>query len=176
MKYLSLRRVVLIAMIALAAAELSRGLFNPISFDIFTNCFDGTSAPTSFECEYAPQLMIHTMGGLIFFAGAFILGFRTTRLMNAMSTIGLAVLYIVLQMAVWRFEVSISDNFAALQFQAPETFTQYAYTTLISLDGLLVGLILAELYVLGTLVNRNAIDASKRKEPRQTFSKKKSRK
>lgn len=173
MKYLSFRRVMLIVVITLAAAELSRGIFNPMSYDVFERCFSGELPPTSFECEYAPQIMIQGIGGLVFLAAAIVLGYKSTRFFSAMTALGLSLGYILLQLAMWRFEVSISDNFRQLQFQPPETFHEYLYTALLSLDGLLIGLILALLTVLGYHLNKSAIPASRRHEPRQKFAKRK---
>lgn len=167
MKLINTRRVVLVTVLAVAALEISRGLINPFSFDIFADCISGEQAADSFGCEYAPQVMINGIGSLLMAAFSFAFLYRSTRWVKAVAPAAFGVGFLVLHTLVWRFEVSLSDNFQL--YAGPETVTEYLYLSLLSLDTVLVGLILGLTYVFAGKLNAIALPETGRRAPRDSL-------
>lgn len=168
MKLINVRRVALIVVLAVASVEIARGLINPFSFDIFADCINGSIAPDSFNCEYAPQVMINGLGGLLMFLFSFVFMYKSTRWVKALAPAFFGISLLIFQMAIWRFELSLADNFMITT--GPETITDYLYLVLLSLDGVIVGLAIGALYTLGNVMNRNALPETGRRAPRDSLA------
>lgn len=169
MKYSGIIRLVLVVVLAIASYEMSRGIINPFSYDIFESCISSTAAEPSTACEWGPQVMVNGLAGLIFFFVGTLLLVRGTVLMKILPLAVMSVAYIVLRLAFWRFELQINDNFSGLyQGTGPETFTEYLYLLYVSNNALVMGVILGGFYNVAEAANKVAIEESKRKAPRVT--------
>lgn len=174
MKYSGLTRLLLVVVLAIASYEVSRGIINPFSYDLFDSCINSTSATTSTACEWGPQVMVNGFAGILFFFAGLVLIVRGTKLASTLSLAVMSVAYVVIRLAFWRFDLQLNDNFAALyQGAGPEKFNEYLYLIYVSNSTILMGAILGVFYNIGEKMNLQSVDEAKRKAPRIAFVKRK---
>lgn len=172
MKYSGLTRLVLVIVIAIASYELSRGIINPFSYDLFDSCISATTAEPTTACEWGPQIMVNGLAGLFFFFIGILTLVRGTKLVTILPLAVMSVAYILVRLAFWRFDQQLNDNFAGLyQGAGPETFTEYLYLLYVSNSTVLMGLIIGGFYNIMEATNKLSVDESTRNAPRMIFEK-----
>jgi len=176
MKYGLLRSALITSALGMFSVTLSESIINTFGYDIFASCIDGTALPTDNFCQYGPQVLINALGAIIFFAATIVVFNKNLRKLTtgpvARSAI-LAVLFLILISIIWRLQTGLQDNFQLSR--GPQTILDYLYVGFIATntDTLIAGGLIGFAWWLPGKINENAVDASKRKEPKISFKAKK---
>jgi hypothetical protein len=160
--------LVLGVMVGAGSLEISKGIINTFSYDIFRKCVTGEYEFTSPICQYGPQISINLFAAVIFFFTTWlVMGKLTNMLTSKLGIAVLSVIFFLLLSAFWRILLSLQDNF--LISEGPSRLSEYLYVGFAWLDTVIVGLIVGFAAWLPKSVNRTALERS---EPRIKFVKK----